>query len=210
MDTLHFDLMYQKYPWRFLHVHNRIIIRESGLSLLIFFYRFLLILVSGLSLLCVDELCVWANTVAGRTSLARQFTHSSGRASIYWQLFSSLFHPDRCRRTPCVWAQAHQRNELESSRNISPLFETAWIGHVVHSSLASLYLTRYLRSNYFSNYVPRLHSQHVRPSLPQDPLLKDDFPGGFLFYVWIQTQGEPWIQKLIRSAEKVDCSSFQN
>lgn len=58
MDTLHFDLMYQKYPWRFLHVHNRIIIRESGLSLLIFFYRFLLILVSGLSLLCVDELCV--------------------------------------------------------------------------------------------------------------------------------------------------------
>ena len=31
----------------------------------------------------------------------------------------------------------------------------------------------------------------------------DNFPGGFLFYVWLNQQGESWIQKLLASAEKV-------
>ena len=34
-------------------------------------------------------------------------------------------------------------------------------------------------------------------------LLIDDFPGGFLFYMWLQNQGESWIQKLLQTAEKV-------
>ena len=34
-------------------------------------------------------------------------------------------------------------------------------------------------------------------------LLIDDFPSGFLFYMWLQNQGESWIQKLLRTAEKV-------
>ena len=31
----------------------------------------------------------------------------------------------------------------------------------------------------------------------------DNFPGGFLFYVWLNQQGESWIQKLLASTEKV-------
>jgi hypothetical protein len=34
-------------------------------------------------------------------------------------------------------------------------------------------------------------------------LLLDDFPGGFLFYIWVLLEGDPWITTLLRQAQSV-------
>jgi hypothetical protein len=34
-------------------------------------------------------------------------------------------------------------------------------------------------------------------------LLLDDFPGGFLFYIWVHLEGDPWIITLLRQAQSV-------